>query len=335
MKLDVYSHIFPSRFYSELLERCPGSRDLVKLMYSGATLINLDQRFRLMDQFGDYAQVLCLSGPPLESLGSPALACELARIANDDMSKLVSLYPHRFPAFVASLPMNDTEGLLREAVRAIDELGAVGVQVYSNVNGRPLTSSDTLPLFDLMAERDLPMWLHPERQENHADYAREPKSRYETWFILGWPFETSVAMADIAFSGLFDKHPGLKIIAHQMGGAIPFLQGRISANWNRLGTYTVGDGFEQLRAQLKRRPVEYLEMFYADTALAGAVAPARCGVSFFGPDRVLFATDAPFGAEEGAAYIRGAIGIVESLDVTPEQRRMIYAGSARKLLGLD
>ena len=126
-----------------------------------------------MDQFGDYAQVICLGSPPIEVFGPPPVSTDMARLANDGMAELVRKHPDRFPAFVASLPMNDPDGLLKEAKRAVRELGAVGVQVFTNVLGKPLTAPETLPLFELMAKLDLPIWLHPARGADFPDYQKE------------------------------------------------------------------------------------------------------------------------------------------------------------------
>jgi aminocarboxymuconate-semialdehyde decarboxylase len=298
--------------------------------------VDLDERFRIMDRFGaDYRQIICLPHPPIEELGPPALAADLARLGNDGMAELVRRHPDRFAGFVAALPMNSPEGLLKETQRAVRELGAVGVQVYSNVLGRPLTDSATLPLFDLMAELDLPIWLHPARGAGFPDYVGERKSHYEIWWTFGWPYETSVAMAHIVFAGLFDKHPGLKIITHHMGGMIPYFEGRVGPGWDQLGTRTSDEDYRLLLKKLKKRPLDYFRMFYADTALFGAYEATVCGLRFFGADRVLFASDSPFDPEKGSAYIRWTIEIVDRLEVTPEQRHAIYEGNARRLCRLS
>jgi predicted TIM-barrel fold metal-dependent hydrolase len=75
-------------------------------------------------------------------------------------------------------------------------------------------------------------------------------------------------------------------------------------------------------------------MFYADTALFGAYDATVCGLRFFGPDRVLFASDSPFDPEKGPMYIRETIGIVDRLPITPEERERIYWGNAVRLLKL-
>jgi aminocarboxymuconate-semialdehyde decarboxylase len=334
MKLDIFNHIFPRRFFDRMVEVAPRAADMHKRVRAIPCIVDLDERFRIMDKFGDYQQVISLPSPPIEAFGPPPLSTELARLANDGMAELVAKYPQRFPAFVASLPMNDPQGLLKEAERAVKKLGAAGVQVFSNVNYRPLTAPETLPLFDLMARLDKPIWLHPARGADFPDYKGEKKSHYEIWWTFGWPYETSVAMAHIVFAGLFDKHPKLKIITHHMGAMIPYFEGRVGPGWDQLGTRTSDEDYGALLKNLKRRPFDYFRMFYADTALFGAREATLCGLKFFGPERVLFASDSPFDPEKGSAYIRWTIEIVDALPVSAAERHAIYEGNARRLIGL-
>ena len=298
------------------------------------SIVDLDERFRIMDKFGDYVQIICLGAPPIEVYGAPPLSTEMAKIANDGMAELVRRYPDRFPGFIASLPMNDPEGLLAEARRAVKDLGAVGVQIFSNVLGRPLDKPETMPLFDLMAELDLPIWLHPARGADFPDYKSEKKSHYEIWWTFGWPYETSVAMAHLVFAGLFDKHPNLKIITHHLGAMIPYFEGRVGPGWDQLGTRTSDEDYSLLLKKLKKRPLDYFHMFYADTAVFGSKSATVCGLDFFGADKILFASDSPFDPEKGSAYIRWTIDILDKLEITDAERKAIYEGNARKLLKL-
>jgi aminocarboxymuconate-semialdehyde decarboxylase len=334
MKLDVFNHIFPKRFYERMLKVAPNGKDIHKRVREIPCIVDLDERFRIMDMFSDYAQVICLGAPPIEVFGAPPLSTELAQLANDGMAELVAKYPQRFPAFVASLPMNDPQGLLDEAERAVRKLGAVGVQVFTNVLGAPLTAPQTLPLFALMAELDLPIWMHPARGADFPDYQKEKKSHYEIWWTFGWPYETSAAMAHIVFEGLFDKYPEIKIITHHMGGMIPYFEGRVGPGWDQLGARTSDVDYATLLQKLKKRPVDYFRMFYADTALFGAWEATKCGLKFFGSERVLFASDSPFDPEKGSMYTRTTIEIVDRLDLSPGERHAIYEGNARRLLKL-
>ena len=336
MKIDAFTHIFPKAYWERMVRTLPDGRDMHKRVRAIPSIVDLDVRFRIMDEFGaDYRQVLTLGSPPIEVFSGSE---SLARVANDGMAELVDRHPERFFGFAASLPMDDIEAALREAERAVGELGALGVQVFTNINGRPLYTAQTLPLFDLMARHDLPMWMHPARGADTVDYAGEKKSHYEIWWTLGWPYETSVAMAHMVFGGLFDRHPGFKLITHHMGGMVPYFEGRVGPGWDQLGTRTSDEDYtvivERMREQ-GRRPVDYFRRFYADTALFGAHEATRCGLRFFGVEHTVFASDAPFDPEGGRMYIRDTLEILERLDLAPAERRAIYEGNLRRLCRRD
>ncbi len=334
MKIDIFNHIFPKSFYEKMLSILPDAKDINKRVRNIPCIVDLDERFRIMDRFEDYVQIICIANPPIETFGPPPISKEMAKLANDGMAELVQKYPDRFPGFIASLPMNDPEGIIEETERAINDLGARGIQVFTNVLGRPLTKPETMPLFDLMAEFDLPIWIHPARGADFSDYKSEPKSHYEIWWTFGWPYETSVAMAHLVFSGLFDKHPDIKIITHHMGGMIPYFEGRVGPGWDQLGKRTSDEDYTSLLKRLKKRPIDYFHLFYADTALFGAREATICGLKFFGSKKILFGSDMPFDPERGSAYIRWTIEIIDSLDISDEDRYAIYEGNARSLLKL-
>ena len=335
MKIDIFNHFFPRKFYDKMVELSPHGKDIIKRMTEIPAIVDLDERFRIMDMFGDdYVQIISLGMPPIETFGPPPLSTELARLANDGFAELIRKYPKRFPSFIASLPLNDPAGMVAEARRAVTELGAAGVQIFSNVLGKPLDAPEFAPLFELMAELDRPLWLHPVRNASFSDYKSEPKSLYEIWWTFGWPYETSAAMARLVFSGLFDKLPEIKIITHHLGGMIPYFEERVGAGWDQLGSRTSDEDYSLLLKKLKKRPYDYFKMFYGDTALNGSKLATECGLKFFGVDKVLFASDSPFDPEKGAAYIRGTIQVIDSLDITAAERKAIYEDNARKLLKL-
>ncbi|OGP74462.1 MAG: amidohydrolase [Deltaproteobacteria bacterium RBG_16_49_23] len=334
MKIDIFAHIFPKKYFDRMIEVAPNAKDMHKRVRSVPCIVDLDERFRIMDQFDEYVQVICLGSPPIEVFGPPPISTEMAKLANNGMAELVQKYPDRFPGFIASLPMNDPEGLLKEGRRAIIDLKAVGVQIFTNVSGRPLDKPETMPLFDLMSELDRPIWMHPARGADFPDYKGEPKSHYEIWWTFGWPYETSVAMAHLVFSGLFDRHPDIKIITHHLGGMIPYFEGRVGPGWDQLGTRTSDEDYTLLLKKLKRRPLDYFRLFYADTAVFGAREATICGLKFFGSDRTLFGSDMPFDPEKGSAYIRWTIEIIESLEISQAERHAIFEGNARRLMKL-
>src|SRR5262245_27313092 len=177
-KLDVFNHIYPAAYFEQMLALAPGFKDIGKRMRGIPMLVDLDERFRVMDRFGsDYQQVLSIATPPIEVYAPLEAQADLARRANDGMASLVKQYPDRFPAFVASLPLGDVGASMVELHRAIDDLGARGIQLFSNINGRPLDEAEYQPLLAAMAAYDLPIWLHPYRGANMADYRTESKSK--------------------------------------------------------------------------------------------------------------------------------------------------------------
>ncbi len=334
IKIDIYNHILPEPYFKKMMEVAPDHADLGKRIRSVPMLADLDERFRVMDRFDDYRQILSTPAPPPEVLAGPEVAPELARAANDGMAELVERYPERFPGFTAKLAMNNVEAALAELHRAIGELGARGVEFYTNVRGRPLDEPEFAPIFEAMADYDLPIWIHPARPAQFPDYLSEKTSKYEIWWTFGWPYETSAFMARIVFAGYFDKYPKLKIITHHLGGMVPYFEGRVGPGWDQLGARTSDQDYGALLESLEKRPLDYFKLFYADTAVFGSASATRCGLDFFGADHVVFASDAPFDPEQGPMYIRETIAILDRLEIAEADREKIYSGNARRLLKL-
>jgi uncharacterized protein len=334
MIIDVFNHFMPKRILDRLSDLVPGHVAL-KAFPELPTLWDVEARLRLLDGFGDYQQVLSLANPPIELLGPPERTPELARIANDGLAELCRKYPDRFPCFIASLPMNNVEACLVEIDRAIGTLGARGIQIFTNVQGRPLSGKAFRPIFARMVAHDLPVWIHPIRGPQFADYASETVSENEIWFTFGWPYETTAAATRLIYSGIFDELPALKIITHHMGGMIPYFAGKIDLGFSQIFFGSSASNPVAQQAGLKKRPGEYYRMLYADTALNGAAAATRCGHDFFTTGHCLFATDAPFDAEQGRALIGKTIKAVTALEIPAAEKARIFAGNARALLRLD
>jgi len=327
MIIDIYTHILPDTFFREMSRVSPKLENIGARLRGVKKLFDLDLRFAEMDTLGDYRQVISLPNPPLEEIAQGETAAQLARVANDAMAELCDRHPQRFPAFVAAVSLDEVDAALKETDRAITQLGARGIQIFTNIAGHPLDEERFEPVFTAMAAHDLPIWLHPARSAAVPDYASEEKSRFEMWWCFGWPYETSVAMARLVFSGVFDRHPGLKIVTHHLGGGmIPFFDGRIGAGMEVLGSRTSDEDYSQVLKSLKRPHLDYFREFYADTALFGAGNGLICGLDFFGADRLVFSTDAPLGP------IAKTIAAIDALDLDPQARKKIMSGNAAKLM---
>src|SRR5438046_9288101 len=204
----------------------------------------------------------------------------------------------------------------------------------TNVDGAPIDQEQFLPIYEIIEKSGKPILLHPIRTREMADYRTETVSKYEICSVIGWPFETGAALARLVFSGIMDRFPNLKVISHHLGGIIPYFDGRVAYSWDQLGVRTSDEDYSLILKRLKKRPFDYFKGFYGDTALAGARAPTICGISFFGPDHVLFASDCPFDKEKGRGYIRSTIAVLESLDLPQADMEKICYKNAQSMFGL-
>jgi predicted TIM-barrel fold metal-dependent hydrolase len=320
-KIDIFCHILP-RKYNEVLLKKSKPCYYHKTNSSKPALIDLDIRFRVMDKYEGLRQVLTLGAPPIEYAVSPKDAVELARMANDEMAELVNKYPDRFVAAVASLPMNDIDDSLRETERAIKELKFRGIQIASSINGKPLDSPEFLRLYERMAQYDLPIWIHPTRDRDIPDYPGEKSAKYGLFVAFAWPFETTIAMGRLVYSGVMEKYPNLKIVAHHCGAMLPFFSARIPP------VSAAGEG-EIMK--LTRQPAEYFKRFYGDTVLGSNTSALMCGYTFFGADQMVFATDYPYTGEVG---IEAVVKAVERMNITEEEKAKIFSKNAMRILGL-
>lgn len=332
-KLDAYNHIWPEPFYAAIKKAMGSMTDITRRSEAVPMMTNLDVRFRVMDQFDDYQQILSLASPPLELAGGPAIGRDLAKIGNDSMAELCLQHPDRFPGFVATIAMHDFDGAVDEVDRAILDLGALGIQLYTNVMSKPLDAEEFRPVLRRMHELDKPIWIHPSRGPSFADYQSEERSLYEIWWTCGWPYETGVCQARLVWSKVMTELPNLKCIFHHAGGLIPFIEGRVNYGWAQLGARTSSVDYSRLASELGRPHIDIFRNFYVDTATFGASGPLECAYKFYGVERLLFASDAPFDPEQGPMYIRETIRCLEEMDIPDACKEKIFHGNLRNIAG--
>ena len=334
MRIDAFTHFMPSRMFKKLVDS--GYPDIGKRMREVPCIHDLDERRRVVDTFKDYAQILSYPMPPLEVLakGDGAQVAADAKMINDEFAEICGKHADHFPGWVAQGALGAADGGVAEAERAVKS-GALGVQIYTNVAGKPLDDPAFDAFFATMEKLDKPVWLHPARNASFADYASEKKSKYEIWWALGWSYETGAAMARLVFSGIMDKYPKLKVITHHVGGIVPMLEGRIGPGWDQLGARTSDEDLTAVLKQLKKRPLDYFKhTFYADTATFSAKPALDAGFAFYDLDKIVFASDCPFDPEKGTMYTRDALRFIEERDMPKAEKDMIWHGNLERITGV-
>jgi predicted TIM-barrel fold metal-dependent hydrolase len=335
--IDMFQHILPRRHKERLTKKVKNSFHM-RMIDPHPALFDLDERFRVMDNYEGLRQVLTLAHPALEDVLSPVDAVELSRFANDEMAELVDKYPDRFAAAVACLPLHDIDAALREADRAIVQLKFKGVQMYTPANRKPLDRQEFLPLYEKMQEYDLPIWIHPQREETVPDYADEEQSLYGLFAIFGWPYETTLCMVRLVISGVLNKYPNIKFITHHCGGMIPYFAQRFA--WAGVTLQVKSSDKEAsydkiVTNEYETPPLEYLQMFYADTVLQGNIPALMCGYNFFGSGHLVFGSDYPFGGKRAVERLKREIDAIKLMHIPQEDMEKIYSKNAKRLLHIS
>ncbi len=331
LKIDAYAHIVPPKYKKVLEDIAPKECEMKVTPFPA--LFDFDIRFRMMEKFGNLVQVLTLGWPPIEDIAGPDKAVELAMRANDEMAELVHKYPDKFVAAIAILPMNNMDAALKEADRAVNDLRFRGVYLHTPVNDKPLDSPEFIPLFRKMSEYNLPIFIHPMRSREHADYRTLPVSKYAIYSTFGWPYETTAAMTHLVFSGTLETFPNLKVVTHHCGGMVPYFANRIEEFYD-IGEMVVHDR-ETYGFTRSRSIIDYFKMFYADTALYGNTSALMCSFNFFGADHLLFGVDTPLGDNQlGYRNYRQTIEAIEEMNISEMDRKKIFELNARKLMRL-
>jgi aminocarboxymuconate-semialdehyde decarboxylase len=334
MRIDAYTHFFPQKFFDKLNEVAGDYKDMGKRVRSLPALFDLDVRKKIVDGHKDYQQILSYPQPPVERFAkTPADIDEFCRIINDGLAELVAKEKDHFPGWVAQVSLAAPDAGVGEAERALKN-GALGVQIYTNVAGKPLDRPQYAPFWKKMNELGAPIWLHPARGAETPDYIDEKKSLYEIWWTFGWSYETACAMMRLVYSKVMDTYPNLKIITHHFGGIVPMLEGRIGPGWDQIGARTSDADYQALKRSLKKRPLDYFKQnFHVDTAVFGADAGTVCGLAFYPVENVVFASDCPFDPEKGTGYIRETLRILESLNLPKDKLEKIYFKNLENLTG--
>lgn len=351
-KIDCYTH-YASPELMAYLSEATGKPAPFKALFDRIPILtcaspeHIEQRLRHMDAAGVLCQVM-IPLPWVETLheeiwADPIKAARACRIANEGMAKFCNANPNpnakgRFLG-VALLPTTNEQVLLREYRYAVDCLGLVGSVLFFGPDGVPPDDPRFEAFYRESNARGTPIWLHPARLQSTPDYTcySDRGSVHAIWNSLGWIYDTSVAMVHIAMSGVLQRYPHLKIVAHHGGGMIPFFTERFNVQLSN---------FDHASPQSKR--LLDLRKFYCDTATFG-FQPAnihQC-LEFFESGRVLYGTDTPMDMSTPGMFMKTANHSLDHLTRNHHDMDMdaicqknalhmlgVHANPVRELLGL-
>lgn len=317
--IDAFAHVLPREFYDALVDAYPS--DEIEALGDAPRFWDMSIRLEKFDEYGIDRQVINLARPPIWRGIDRDGALELTKLANDAVREIADEHDEFIP--VGTLPF--VGGAFQDEFERCLEMDMAGVQIFSNVEGQPIDSADHRALYGAAVEEDVPVWLHPQLHDWH-----EWDDQYMLHKIIGWPFDTSMALARLVFSGVMADHPDLKLIPHHMGAMIPHFMSRLELFHKMLVQhrdvypYEVRDFRGELRDQFGS--------FYGDTCRCGDTAILEDGLEFFGSDRLVFATDYPFGPDEGEQFLADEVGAVRRMDVDDATREAVLGGNLERML---
>ena len=321
--IDMHNHFFPPE-YLEAIQTGPSQVEVTfdadenpLLHYPGDYNIvvpghrDIDYREKVLEEAGVDMQVLTFTTPGVH-IESPERAVELARMVNDNFSKIKREKGQRFDA-LATLPLNDPEASVMELERAFSELGFRGAALHSNVNGVALSDRRFWPLYEKANELEAVFDIHPSFPvgvEAMTDYWLMP--------LLGFTFDTTLAAAKLVFSGVVEKYPKIRWILGHLGGTIPYLAERLDRGYA---------AFKECRENITQKPSTYLKNFYFDSVNFDVKA-LHLAIDFAGSDHLVAGSDYP----HQIGSLEKMVDSINKLSISEDDRDKIYGKNAIQLL---
>jgi predicted TIM-barrel fold metal-dependent hydrolase len=324
-RIDIHTHVLSTRFVDHLegrsdvprTESLPSKRVIRCAPGLAVPVIeemtDVDTKLAFMDRNGIAISVLSHAVPGPQVLG-PGEAEQWAEHVNNELFEITQIAPDRLKAW-GVLGWHDSEHAKAEMLRCVNQLGFCGIQLFSNIRGRPLDSPEFEPILTFAAENGIVMNMHPTVPLN-----RSYMDNFMLLTSLGFVMDTSLNTLRLIETGFFDRHPDFNLIVPHLGGVLPFLHGRVGGH--------SGTGHIQGEETGLQFPIgHYIKRLYVDS-VTNDTASLRSALELYGPERVLFGSDHPFGNYEGVT------SILEEYGLAKETEEAVSFNNARRLLSL-
>lgn len=324
LKFDLHTHFYTQEYFERIRDlpsefsfaQSPTGQTIITLRgarFFGVTpaMTDVGKRIEDMDRVGIDVEVVSLSTPNVffaDAKHQP----DVARLMNDAYADLISSHPNRFKGF-ASIPMDAPDAALEELHRALDDLQLNGVVLLSNIGGKPLTSPEYHPFFEEANRMGLCIFLHPmipQNSEAFREFVLGP--------IVGFPFDTTLAVARMCYSGMFEEFPNIRWIIGHLGGAVPYLMERMDNGYR---------DFAECRERIEKLPSVYLKQLYYDT-VSFSPYTLKMVRDMMGADHMVMGSDYP----HLLGSIDRAVSTIEGLQITEQEKEEIFSGNALSIL---
>lgn len=308
MIIDFHSHLYPPELKPAWL-----SKDSM-----GATIFSVDGLLKAQEKNG--IDVNVISNPLVPLGGADIASLEGMRRYNDFVAELGSKHRPRIVGLAVTNPWGGDD-FLKEVERAVEKGGLKGVGINSSLDGEYLDSERVHSFFQLISELDLPLFVHP--PASPFGHLKE-KALAEA---LARPFDTTVTIARLVFSGRLQEFPNLKLVFAHVGGVVTCLWGRLDCSYSLGRDPSFGEwGFQPP----PHPPSYYLKKIYVDTACWHAPY-LECAVKTLGADHVLLGSDFP----PVTLPLAWSLGLVSELDIDAGAKALILGENAARLLSLE
>ena len=279
---------------------------------------DIETRLADMDKYGIDIQVITHTSPSVAEV-SVGESIEWASRINDILAGYCQKYPGRF-FFKATMPFQNIEESLKEIDRAYKVLGAKGIQIFSNINGKLASSPEFHPIYERAADYGLSVELHPSNKPLTAGIMKEAGLPLQ---LYGFTMDTTMAVTSLLYQGVFEKYPSLKVHHCHLGGMAPYMMGRVDNAFRRFA--------KEWDIKLPKPPSEYYkDQVYVDT-LSLHVPAMRCALESVGVEHLLFGTDYPHRA---SGTPEENLDALDGMGLTEEEKAKIFEKNAIELFNL-
>ncbi|WP_340375405.1 amidohydrolase family protein [Streptomyces sp. SS7] len=268
-------------------------------------------RLTAMDAQGVDIQLVSPSPSHYHYWAEPQLAEKVCRLANEGTAAHCAKAPDRLHG-LGLVPLQHSDLVVGLLDHALDQ-GLRGVEISSHAPGHELSDPAYEAFWSRAEETGALVFLHP--------FGCSLDERLDRWYLsntVGQPTENAVALSHLIFSGVLDRHPGLKLIAAHGGGYLPTHIGRSDHAWRARPD----------ARDCEREPSSYLKQLYFDS-LVHDPQVLRELLRAVGPERVLLGSDFPFdmGTDDPLGALRAA-------DLPDTDFHSVRGGNAAALLDL-